>query len=197
MDGDQAIAARPTVEKLTPVDWVRSARAVLVKGGIQAVKVDLIATQMNISRGSFYWHFTSRAALLTSLLEHWEAENTAPFEEVATATGISAAGRYEAMARLWLEETRFDPAFDSAVRDWARSSRPVARRVAEIDQRRMQLFETILLEMGYSADEAMIRARVTYYHQIGYYALAMKESRERRRELFPLYMAVLLGHHAT
>ena len=47
--------------------------------------------------------------------------------------------------------------------------------------------------MQYSPEEAMVRARVTYYHQVGYYALAVKESKAARRELLPLYLDVLVG----
>lgn len=182
-----------TSERLSQTDWIMAARDALIKGGVHAVKVDLISSRLNITRGSFYWHFKSRAELLGALLELWEAQNTKPFEEVARRADVDAVQKFVDMVRIWLEEKDFDPAFDSAVRDWARSSPSVAKRIASIDEFRMSLIEKVFLEMGYEGKEAMVRARVTYYHQIGYYALDVHESKKRRRELLPYYVEILIG----
>ena len=47
--------------------------------------------------------------------------------------------------------------------------------------------------MGYKGKEAHIRARITYYHQLGYYALGVQEFRKERRELLPYYQKMLTG----
>lgn len=182
-----------TSERLSQTDWIMAARDALIKGGVHAVKVDLISSRLNITRGSFYWHFKSRAELLGALLELWEAQNTKPFEEVAQRADVDPVRKFVDMVRIWLEEKDFDPAFDSAVRDWARSSPSVAKRIASIDELRMSLLEKVFREMGYEGQEAMVRARVTYYHQIGYYALDVHESKKRRRELLPYYIEILIG----
>src|SRR5688572_29530985 len=55
-------------------DWIRGAIAQLQRGGIDAVRVAALAPRLGVTRGSFYWHFADRAALLEALLEDWEAE---------------------------------------------------------------------------------------------------------------------------
>ena len=47
--------------------------------------------------------------------------------------------------------------------------------------------------MGYSDDESLVRARITYFHQIGQYALSFKEDPEVRKRYQPLFGDVLLG----
>ena len=47
--------------------------------------------------------------------------------------------------------------------------------------------------MGYEHDRALIRARVTYFHQCGYYAMGITESVEQRLKSAPLYAEVLIG----
>ncbi len=47
--------------------------------------------------------------------------------------------------------------------------------------------------MGFPPRDARIRARITYYHQVGYYTLAVRESRDTRRRLRSRYAQVLLG----
>ena len=59
-------------------EWIIAAKKTLLKSGIEEVKVDQIALKIKMSRGSFYHHFSSRADLLTALLDHWQATNNAP-----------------------------------------------------------------------------------------------------------------------
>jgi hypothetical protein len=54
-----------------------------------------------------------------------------------------------------------------------------------------RFIERIFRDMGYKGKDAHIRARVTYYHQVGYYAMGVRESRTQRMELIPYYRRVL------
>lgn len=180
-------------ERLGRADWVNAAREALIKGGVHAVKIDLIANRLKITRGSFYWHFQNRAEVLSALVELWESQNTKPFEDIVRRSDIDAAEKFAEMAKLWLEEKSFDWQFDSAMRDWARSSRAVAKKLAAIDDFRTNLFEEVFGEMGYSPFEAKVRARVTYYHQVGYYTLGIREDQQARRDMFPMYLRILVG----
>ncbi len=189
-----AAPKKERAERLARTDWVDAAREALVKGGVHAVKIDLIANRLKITRGSFYWHFKNRAEVLSALVELWESQNTKPFEDIVRRPDIGATEKFAAMARLWLEEKSFDWRFDSAMRDWARSSRAVAKKLAAIDDFRMDLFEQVFAEMGYPPFEAKVRARVTYFHQVGYYTLGIQEDQRARRDMFPMYLRILAGN---
>ena len=79
------------------------------------------------------------------------------------------------------------------MRDWARTSIAVRSVVSFVDQRRIAILEQIFEDMGYAGKEAHIRARITYYHQVGYYAIGVQESHRERRDLLPYYQKVLTG----
>jgi DNA-binding CsgD family transcriptional regulator len=51
--------------------------------------------------------------------------------------------------------------------------------------------------LGYGPAKAETRARVTYFHQVGYYALGICESRKERLERLPFYVQVLTGRSAS
>ena len=61
----------------------------------------------------------------------------------------------------------------------------------EIDGQRIDAFRRLFLDAGLSADEATVRARITYFHQIGYYTLHFNESRAERQRLRTLYYRIL------
>jgi hypothetical protein len=94
---------------------------------------------------------------------------------------------------VWLDEIDYSPAYDIAMREWARTSPKVARLVREVDEERIQAFQRLFQDAGYDEAEANIRARVTYYHQVGYYAMGVKEARNSRLELADLYFRILTG----
>jgi AcrR family transcriptional regulator len=187
------ILPRPASDRLGRDDWIGAARAALVAGGVAAVKVDRLADTLGVTRGSFYWHFASRAELLDALLASWAEGNSAPFLRVLNRDQDNPARQYLHFIEVWVDENEFDPVYDSAVRDWARASAKVERLVRRIDQTRMDTLRAIFARMGYDELEAEVRARVTYYHQVGYYAMHISESRELRRQLFPIYFKVLAG----
>ena len=62
-----------TVNRLSPEDWLNATEGRLVNGGIDAVKSRPLAVDLNVTRGSFYWHFRDRNHLLQTLLARWRA----------------------------------------------------------------------------------------------------------------------------
>ena len=177
---------------LSTQDWLDLARETLIREGIDAVKVDRLAKAGKVTRGGFYWRFKSRQDLLDQLLEDWRTTNTAPFLEVLSGAGTPQQ-RYEALMRLWIDEKDFRPDYDTAVRNWASSSPKVAEAVQTIDSLRIDALRRLFAEAGYDPDESLVRARITYYHQVGYYTLGIRQSAERRRQLSPIYYRVLTG----
>src|SRR3954452_1072664 len=63
-------------ESLGPSDWTEAALDALARGGITAVAVEPLAKALNTTKGSFYWHFADRNALLAATLELWEQRDT-------------------------------------------------------------------------------------------------------------------------
>ena len=179
--------------RLSRSDWLEAARSALIAGGIESVKVDRLAKMLNVTRGGFYWHFTDRKDLLDALLEHWERQTNQMFESVLIQDHADGAAEFTALANAWIEEDAYSPAYDSAVRDWARNSDHVAKAVRRVDNHRIEILQRIFKDLGYAENEAFIRARITYFHQVGYYTLGLDESKEARRGLLPDYVDALTG----
>ena len=179
---------------LGKIDWVIAARKLLIRQGISGVRVEPLAKAMGVTTGSFYWHFANRQELYGALLQDWYDTNTAPLYEAVEAAGPDPRRQYLAFFGVWVLERDFDPEYDQAIRDWARTSKKVADVLREIDGKRIELLTRIFNNFGYSGRDAEMRARVTYYHQVGYYAMHVKEPREHRLELAPYYADILTGH---
>jgi AcrR family transcriptional regulator len=63
-------------EALTAADWTEAALDALARGGLPAVAVEPLAKELGATKGSFYWHFADRQALVSATLEMWERRDT-------------------------------------------------------------------------------------------------------------------------
>jgi AcrR family transcriptional regulator len=136
--------------RLTRDDWLDAAFMAVVDGGFDQARVLVIADKLGVTRGSFYWHFSDHADLITSLLKRWEmreieldkrlqADNTddpqADIERLLDAA-LAHAG-------VDLENIRFE----LALRGLGRRSANVASMLVGIDAARMHLFEQKFLRL--------------------------------------------------
>lgn len=192
--GQMTEAAKPAkpARRLGREDWVAAARGILVDRGVDDVKVDRLARQMRVTRGSFYWHFQDRKELLDALLTDWEARNYFEIAQVRARSARAADGMVEVFG-IWVREDANVLLFDIAVRSWARRSAEVAASVARVDKAWIELIQEFLERDGHSGDEALVRARITYFHQIGYWALNIDDEPLERLRLVPLYYRILTG----
>jgi AcrR family transcriptional regulator len=174
-------------------DWIRVAKTILIKHGIAEVKIEKIAAKLKVTIGSFYWHFKGRAELHDAIIADWLATNTKPLEEAVQRAGDDPRHQYLAFFGVWVLERNFDPAYDNAVRVWSHSSPHVSGIVTKVEAERIEILHGIMKRFGYDKPEAMMRARVTYYHQVGYYALNIHETTAKRVALAPEYAKILVG----
>jgi AcrR family transcriptional regulator len=182
----------PTNRKFSREDWIASARKQFVERGIDDVKVDRLAKLMRVTRGSFYWHFENRKDLLDALLSDWETRNYFEIAQIKARWARTEPDMSEVMA-IWIGEDPAFPAFDMAIRVWARKAPLVAASVSRVDDAWVALLQELFIRGGYDQTESFVRARISYFHQIGYYALGLKEDTAERMKLAPYYYEALTG----
>jgi AcrR family transcriptional regulator len=173
--------------------WLEAAKVVLIEEGIGFVRIDRLAKRLKVTRGGFYYHFKSHNALLEGLLNLWRSQNRFVAENLDISSPQAAYRALEALTHALIHEQGFDPQFDMAVREWARISVPVSEVVQEVDDLRVGALRKVFLGLGCDRKEADIRAKVFYYHQIGYYTVGVHESVRARESNLPVYMSVLCG----
>ena len=181
------------VQRLSPQDWLAAAEKRLISGGIDSVKIGLLAKDLGVTRGSFYWHFKDRGHLLDVMLASWHSFSLGIFDDLLLKEGSCGMDEFLRLVHLWIDEEQFDAGLEAAIRDWARVSEDVAEVVKDVDEGRIKAIKRIFLDFGYEDDEAFIRARITYFHQVGYYTIGYNETLDERMALLPLYVSVLTG----
>jgi AcrR family transcriptional regulator len=145
-------------------EWIAAATTALARQGVAGVRVEALARALGVTKGSFYWHFADRPALLESVLAKWEAGALA---ELAEAAALAAPeDRIGAVLRGLARPTSGVP--DAEVFAWARQDRGVAERVSEVERQRIVFLKERLGEMGASLVDAHRRAEAGYLAAIAW-----------------------------
>lgn len=185
--------------RLTRDDWLDAAFMAVVEGGFDQARVLVIAEKLGVTRGSFYWHFSDHADLITSLLKRWEmseieldkrlqADNTED-PKVDLERLLDAA---LAHAGVDLENIRFE----LALRGLGRRDAAVASMLVGIDEARMNLFEQKFLRLTKDTKTAGQLA-VMFYLVIagGHQALSRPTSPPQAKEFLKGIIASYLIHN--
>jgi len=183
--------------KATRKDWLTIAMEVLIKGGVGEVKVLTLAHRLGVSRSSFYWYFKSRQDLLDALLNHWQETNTLALVKQSEIPAKTITEAVCNVFRCFVNPELFDNALDFAVRDWARRSPKVRKILDHSDQARVEALETMFSRFGYKKREAVTRARILYFMQIGYNVAELNETIEDRLKIIPEYLLGFTGVKAS
>jgi AcrR family transcriptional regulator len=179
--------------KATRNDWLDLALSVLQHAGVGAVTVLALSEQLGVSRSSFYWYFKNRGQLLDELLKRWEDLNTRSIVKQCQARAESINEAVCNVFRCWVDPDLFSPRLDFAVREWSRRSDTVRTSLDQSDAERTEAVRAMFVRHGYQEMDALVRARVLYYMQIGYYALDIREPMEARLKLTPHYLQTFTG----
>ncbi|WP_238366747.1 TetR/AcrR family transcriptional regulator [Mesobacterium pallidum] len=197
MDDTAVITEKTTGWRGSRAVWLAAAREALIASGVEAVKIQPLASTLGLSRTSFYWFFDGRDALLDALLEDWEQSNTASLIAATEAYAETITEALLTLTGVFLNEAPFSSGLDLAVRGWAHRSDAVAQRVAAADAARLAAIRGMFERFGYDAGEAEVRAHTVYLVQVGYIAAQLHEDMETRLARVPDYMRTFTGRAAT
>ncbi len=174
----------PAITRTPRDSWVRAGLQALAAGGPGAVRIEVLAQQLGVTKGGFYGHFADRNALLEKMLDTWE--------RVATDETIEHAERKGGDVRIRIRRAgalTFSPELlpiDLAVRDWARRDAAVAERLRRVDNRRMAYLRELFSEICRGEDEVEARSMLAFTLAIGHHFMAADHGRRGHEDALAL-----------
>lgn len=163
--------------KLGQQDWIDLGLKVLAEKGVESVRVEPIAQLLNVTKGSFYWHFKNREELLEAILQDWVSRETDSIIEQVEVEGGDASTKLLHLFELAIQD---DGQVEHAIRSWAANDSKVALLLEQVDQRRLSYTKTLFLELGFTPFEAMVRARMVYYALVGEFTVSTRTNQAER-----------------
>ena len=156
--------------RLTRDDWITAALAAIADGGLAAVGVEPLAARLGATKGSFYWHFENRDALLEAAIRRWEKETTTDVAAEITAARDTPASQFRRLVATVIERAEQDRVGPALL---ASTTHPaVSQALERVTTARLNLIATVFRRLGFTQAEARRRALLAYSAYLGHGQLA-------------------------
>lgn len=172
--------------RLRAVDWAQAALDVVATDGVNAVAVEPLARKLGVTKGSFYWHFPSRDALLHAALERWEqVELDEIFGQLEAIT--DPRKRMGELFRKVAHEARSHVIYAELLKAM---DHPVVQPVMQrVSKRRLEYLVLAFRQVGLPRAEAQHRAHLTYAAYVGFLQISLQLRQPRmQHEEFEAYV---------
>lgn len=162
---------RPERSRLTALDWEQAALDLIAEQGVAAVAVEPLARRLGVTKGSFYWHFASRDALLEAALKRWEQSDVEDL--IRQIDRIEdPRQRLVELFRRTSREMRTHVIYSALLKTLDHPAvQPVMQRLS---LRRINYLAVVLRALGLPRRVAMHRARLTYAAYVGFLQLMLQ-----------------------
>jgi AcrR family transcriptional regulator len=125
--------------RLRQKDWIKAGLDALLKGGPMALKAEPLARALGTTKGSFYWHFKDIAHFHSQVIAHWEVS--------ALAEMIDDIEQQDSPLTALHKQLHHNAAkqkYEPAMRAWARSFKPAAQALEQVDTARIKYLTALL-----------------------------------------------------
>ncbi len=156
--------------RLSSVDWEQAALEAIAEQGISAAAVEPLARRLGVTKGSFYWHFPTREALLKAALEHWERVDEEEFLDVEPIK--DPRDRLHALFRRTSREMQSHVVYSALLRAL---DHPLVQPVmSRVSQKRIDFLTVAYRQLGLDRSTASYRARLAYAAYAGFLQLSLQ-----------------------
>lgn len=169
--------------RLTEQSWIDAAVRHIIKESMSDIRVEKLARDLGVTKGSFYWHFRNHQHLLQRVLEQWTERATIRVTEWSKSGNASGVERITRLLELPSNVSADNHGADIelAVRSWARRDETAADIVTKIDKMRLNNFVELISELGFAGEEARQRAAIALAFMLGDSFLKSGMSQTERR----------------
>jgi AcrR family transcriptional regulator len=166
MGAEHTVARR----RLSRDDWADAALTAIAEAGLAGVAVEPLAARLGATKGSFYWHFANREALLEAALTRWQERHTT----AVNASVEAASSDPVKQLRLLIDRVVQTAEQDSiGVALLSSADHPaVAAALARVTEERIAFIAHLFAKMGFTPAAARQRALLAYSAYLGHAQLA-------------------------
>lgn len=172
--------------------WIEEGLRVFAEHGVDAVRVEVLARAIGVTKGGFYGYFADRADLLGEMLDTWEREAVDDVVARVREAGGDIVDQARLGGQLTFSNERLLPV-DLAVRTWARRDPEVAERLQQVDDRRMDLLREAISSYCADPDEVEARCLAAFCLAIGRHLVAARHPGRTRDQVVARAAELILG----
>lgn len=177
--------------RLSANDWAQAALDLIAEQGVSAVAVEPLARRLGVTKGSFYWHFPSRDALLIAALERWEKmEQETVFGQLEAVA--DPRERLRALFSMVAHEYKAHIIYSELLK--ALDHPAVQPVIGRVSTRRLDYLTASFRQAGLGRNDAQNRARLAYAAYVGFLQLNLQLKQTRlQHDEFEAYVEHMMA----
>ena len=164
-------------------DWINLGYRLFSEQGVSGINVEKMAKILKINKSSFYWHFKTKKDFIEQLTMFWINNET---ERIINLTSSKKTGAQK-FKTLFVLVYKQDPFLDFIfhLKRYAIQEKKIQTIIDKIDSQRIKYTYDLLLEMGYSKQDASIKSKLLYKHFLGYHEMIRnkKQRKDYQKEI--------------
>ena len=180
---------KSVIDRQSKKSWLDAALKALASGGIDKVRVESLAKNLGVTKGSFYWHFKDREQFLDDLLNFWVEQST---QTVIANPNYPTDSRARVRAVAEDIVRRDLGGMDPHIRSWTQYDKRRTKVVAMIDKKRFEFLRDLFAAAGFSTSGARLRAQSLYRYVLGEPFISVRESMGQRLQRMQAHIDLLL-----
>ena len=157
--------------RLTAADWELGALELIADSGLAAVAVEPLAKRLGVTKGSFYWHFSTREALIEATLKRWSEDDAG--DVVTRVQSIEdPRERLRTLFRVTSRTVRLHKIYSALIKAVDHPS--VGPRVEKISEARLKFLTQLFTDAGLAPAIALHRARLAFAAYVGFLQMSLQ-----------------------
>jgi AcrR family transcriptional regulator len=158
-------------------DWIKLGYKLFSETGEGGLNVDKMSRLLKCNKSSFYWHFKTKQDFVNKLIEYWIELDTTKVMKMVGELDFPKEKLLKLIKIVFRKDSNLD--FIFYLKRYAQKNKNVQKIVDKMDKERIDFVSNLLSEIGYSKEQAKIKALIFYKYLIGYHEMIRYKKQKR------------------
>ena len=151
--------------RLSADDWIQAGFALLAEDGPNALRIERLCERLEVTKGSFYWHFTDMRAYRAALVDAWSNLRDGDRRRFEDMGEVDPRERLRLMISALVNPSHW--ALERVMRVWALADGEVQASVRTSDGRVQRAIRQAFIDYGFEPADADLRSAAMFAAGIG------------------------------
>ena len=148
--------------RLSKEAWLEKSLEILAVEGARKLTIDHLVKAMGVTKGSFYWHFKTRADFIICLVEYWADTHT---QSLVKELGSISDPAKRLLKLMQILSEKNHSQFDISIMNWGEYESVAKKKVQAVFDTRMEFLRSVFREIGFKGDELEMRVHTMVFFQ--------------------------------
>ncbi|WP_420573540.1 TetR/AcrR family transcriptional regulator [Kordia sp.] len=150
-------------------DWIKLGYKLFSENGEGGINVDKMSRLLNCNKSSFYWHFKTKKDFINELIAYWIDIDTTKVINEVDEQEFPKDKILKLIKVAFRKDSNLD--FIFYLKKYSQKNNTIQKIIDRIDDERILFLIDLIIGLGYSKEQAEIKASIFYKYLIGYHEM--------------------------